>query len=503
MKGPQSLRAFFLAHEGDCESVGKYVSSLLVRGPSLPHQTMSSKGTDCIAAIATPAGQGAIAVIRISGSAALAVAESLFRGKTPLAQAPGYSVHHGRIVNARGELLDEGLATVFREPQSYTGENIVEISCHGGTVIARSILEAALEAGARQAEPGEFTKRAFLNGKMDLSQAEAVADLVAAGSRKAQRASLGQLEGKLGAAINELREELLSLCALLEVELEFSEEGIALIAGQEMTDRIRRVDERVGVLIGSFGVGRIFREGVSVVLAGKPNAGKSSLFNALLQEERAIVTAHPGTTRDTIEESLSISGVMFRVTDTAGLREAESGPEAEGVKRARATLGSADIVLLVIDAAEDPDVRGAKEFAERLSADQKLVVAYNKSDLLKSPSRRAELLSLYDFGSLTTFTSARSGEGIHGLRKLFVHAMSTGYAESPGDLYVTNERHYRALLKAQEGLRSGQESIHAGRTSEFIAFDIKEAVLALSEITGQITTDDILNSIFSRFCIGK
>lgn len=457
--------------------------------------------TDCIAAIATPPGQGAIAVIRMSGGNALEIAHKVFRGRAPLTEVPGYSVQYGMIVNSRGEILDAGLATVFREPHSYTGENSVELSCHGGSVIVRSVLEALIDGGARQAEPGEFTKRAFLNGKMDLSQAEAVADLVGAGSRRAQRASIRQLEGKLGSAVNELREQLIDLCALLELDLDFSEEGIEVITGNQVVERIAGVENRLSMLVDSFSVGRVYREGVGVVLAGKPNVGKSSLFNALLQEERAIVAAHPGTTRDTIEESLEIAGVLFRVTDTAGLREAETVVEAEGVKRARSTVGDADIILLVIDAGDEPDPIAARQIADGLSQGQRIVVAYNKADLVADAPRRSKLTA--EYGLTGTFTSATDGEGIHELKDLLAKVILVGEVDNEGDLYVTNERHYRALVKARQNLSQAKESCLALKANEFVAFDVREAAQALSEITGEITTDEVLNSIFSKFCIGK
>jgi tRNA modification GTPase len=464
---------------------------------------MNLKGTECIAAIATPPGQGAIAIIRVSGSDAIAVAEAIFRGKTLLSRVAGYSVHHGKLVNLQGDVLDEGLATVFRGPHSYTGEDVVEFSCHGGIVGVRAVLEAILDAGARQAEPGEFTKRAFLNGKMDLSQAEAVADMIAAGSRRAQRVSLQQLEGKLGATVNELRNDLLNLCALLEVGLDFFEEGIELITERQIGETINHVKRRVDGLIESFSVGRIYRDGVSVALAGKPNAGKSSLFNALLQEERAIVEPHPGTTRDTIEESLSIGGIVYRLTDTAGLREAAMGAEAEGVKRARSTVESADIVVLVIDAGHSVEATALAEVAGKLSSDQKLIIAYTKVDLISSQSERANLTEDRRLGEMRVLTSARTGEGLQGLKDLLQRSIAAKHIDSSGELYVTNERHFRALARARDSLLSAMESLKSGKTSEFIAFDVRGAAQALSEITGQITTEDILDSIFSRFCVGK
>ena len=311
---------------------------------------MTISRTDTIAAVATPPGEGAIAVIRISGPDAIAIGGSIFRARSPLASSPGFTLHHGLIVGTDGREVDEGLAAVFRAPRSYSGEDTVEISCHGGLFVTGAVLNVVLAAGARRADPGEFTRRAYLNGKMDLSRAEAVASLISSGSERAHRASLAQLQGRLAGAVEELRSELSRLCALLEIDLDFSEEGISVVGRAEIERSIRQVKERVERLAHSFRAGKIYRDGVSVVIVGPPNAGKSSLFNALLKESRAIVTPIAGTTRDYLEESLMLEGILFRITDTAGLRKSGDPIESEGIARTMKSIEGADVVIVVADA---------------------------------------------------------------------------------------------------------------------------------------------------------
>ncbi len=344
---------------------------------------MKHRADDTIAAIATPLGQGAISVVRVSGPEAVAIADRLFCGKNRLVSVPGFTVHHGFILNAGGRRVDEVLATVFRRPHSYTGEDAVEFSCHGGIYVTHCVLEAVLDRGARMADPGEFTKRAFLNGRIDLSQAEAVADLITARSSRAHRSSMEQLEGKLRAQVVELRSRLMDLCSLLEIEIDFSEEGIALISREDVATRVHRIRNLLDLMISSFESGRVYREGVCVAIVGKPNAGKSSLFNSLLQEDRAIVTPIPGTTRDSLEESLLIEGLLFRLLDTAGLRQAADIVESEGVARSRSVMKGADVVVLVVDSTESLDRTDAMGSLEGLESQQGLIIAFNKIDLLE------------------------------------------------------------------------------------------------------------------------
>jgi tRNA modification GTPase len=461
---------------------------------------MSGAGRGTIAAIATPAGEGALAIVRLSGAGSLEIADRIFRGHTTLGEAKGSTVHHGNVVSGDGALVDEVLATVFRAPHSYTGENAVEFTCHGGALVTQSVLKAALEAGAALAEPGEFSKRAFLSGRIDLSQAEAVADLIAARSERARSASLQQLKGRLGEKVRELRSGLTGLCALLELDLDFTEEGLTVIEPERIEGAILEVDRALKQMTESFEAGRIVREGVSVVLAGKPNAGKSSLFNALLKEHRAIVTPLPGTTRDTIEESLVVNGVLFRLIDTAGLRSSSDMAEAEGVRRAVEEVGTADIVLLVEDLSFPIDGGQIEEVLRNLSKTQSLIVALNKSDLAVG---KAEFPELSLEGIVLVETSAKTGDGVEQLRGALFNSLARASKTLGGELLVTRVRHQNALQRARGGLSNALGTLREGKSNEFIALDVREAVESLGEITGEVTGEDILNQIFSNFCIGK
>ncbi len=452
---------------------------------------------DTIAAIATPTGEGAIAVIRVSGPAAITTADRIFRGRTPLAEAPPFSVHHGTVSQPDGTAVDEVLASVFRSPHSYTGEDLVEISCHGGTFLAQRILTLLLSAGARYAEPGEFTRRAFVNGKMDLAQAEAVADMIRAKTETMRHASFEQLQGRLGDRVRTLRSDLMNLCSLLEVDLDFSEEGLAVIRPEDIERRLVAVDTALEGMVSSFEHGKLAREGVEVVLVGKPNAGKSSIFNALLKEERAIVTPLPGTTRDSLEENLTIGGMLFRVHDTAGLRETHDLVETEGVKRSQAIMKQADILLDVIDAATPLDREEIAGWRREIGASQRCLVVYNKIDLVNKQAA-GDLVREPE----CVIVSARTGEGIEELRRRLVELVQTKSIESI-PVNVTNRRHADSLLRARESLATALRSLKEKATNEFIAFDVRDAANHLAEITGEITSEEILNEIFSKFCVGK
>ena len=456
-----------------------------------------------IAAIATPIGEGALSLVRLSGEHAIAIAESVFRGRTSLGAAAGYTIHHGRIVNGAGETVDDVLAALFRAPHSYTGEDAVEFSCHGGLVVTEAVLAALIAAGARHAGPGEFSRRAFLNGKMDLSQAEAVADLIASSSERARAVSMRQLEGKLGDRVRELRANLTSLCALLEIDLDFAEEGIEVIDRSEIGDRIRVILEALRTMIESYSSGRLAREGVGVVLTGKPNAGKSSLFNALLKEDRAIVTPHPGTTRDTIEERVLINGLLFRLIDTAGLRHATDPAEEAGVTRTHASVRSGDIIVLVEDGSLPVEEREIETAVDDCIGDQKLIVALNKSDL---PSRTIDTdvyTRLSARGSRVVRTSAKTGSGLQELRNALYESVARGSRDATSGIEVTSRRHLDALTRASAGIAEALETLESGRSNEFVALDVRDAILALGEITGDVTSEEILNTVFARFCIGK
>jgi tRNA modification GTPase len=464
---------------------------------------MNPADTSPIAAIATPSGEGALSIIRMSGEGVLQLADRLFRGRSQLSDCAGYTVHLGAIVDRDGQVVDEVLATVFRRPHSYTGEDAVEFSCHGGTAVARAALDEALRAGARPAEPGEFTRRAFLNGRIDLSQAEAVADLIAARSDRARRISLQQLAGKLGSAVRELRDSLTDLCALLELDLDFAEEGLDLMPSAETQTRIGAVLARVRRMAASFESGRILREGITVVLAGKPNVGKSSLFNALLRENRAIVTPKAGTTRDTIEESVEIDGIAYRLIDTAGLRAAVDEAEVEGVTRTLASAKEADVILLVEDLTEAVEEEEIEALLSDLPENQHLVVALNKVDLCKTPPSSSQYRQLSNRGAVFVLTSAKTEKGVEEIRRELSRIALGSHPGLEENAPVVNRRHKEALERAARSLERGLEAAKEGTTSEFIALDVREALVALSEITGEVTSEEVLNRIFSSFCIGK
>jgi tRNA modification GTPase len=459
--------------------------------------------TDTIAAIGTPPGAGAIAIVRVSGPAAVHVGERVFRGGVRLTETAGYTVHYGHAADADAELLDEVLVTVFRAPRSYTGEDMVEISCHGGTLITRSVLEAVIAAGARPAAPGEFTRRAFLNGRIDLSQAEAIADLIAARSRRGQSVSLDHLDGRLGNAVRTLRADVLDLCALLELNLDFSEEGLDAISSAKLSSQLGALRSRIATLVSSYEHGRLYRDGVSVVLAGEPNAGKSSLFNALLRQERAIVTPVPGTTRDALEESILIEGMLFRLTDTAGLRESSDEVEQMGVARTRSAVTKADIVLHVMDAGISSSV---KDHLERMTVHkegQYFLPVLNKCDVLASWPEQLEEYHEAGRSHTVVAVSAKAGEGLEQLRTALATLVMGDSAFAEENVCITNQRHKECLEKAEDILDTGIASLKSGTSQEYVAFDIREAASALSEITGEFTSEDVLNHIFARFCIGK
>lgn len=463
---------------------------------------------DTIAAIATPLGEGGISVLRVSGPDALKVAARGFRGNATLEESSTHTAHFGRFLSPEGDRLDDVVATVFREPHSYTGENVVEISCHGGVYVTRRILEALLEYGARHAQPGEFTKRAFLSGKMDLSQAEAVADLIHSRSEASRRSSFQQLQGVLSTRITELREKLIRTAGLLELELDFVEDGIEFIDKQVVTDQVENALTEVAELLSTYQAGKIVREGVRVVLAGMPNVGKSSILNALLSENRAIVTEVPGTTRDVIEEGIVIEGHLFNVVDTAGLRETVDLVEKEGVRRSHDQIRNSDLLLLVFDSSKIPSAEEL-ELVKRLLMGMKrdttpCLSVLNKIDLVTQLN--GELSRVIDSLALqgTVRISAKTGQGMSDLKKALVDVIirtaGKGASESPT---VTNARHYDALTRAKQSLELSLTSLREGKSSEFVSVDLRDALDSLGEIVGVVTTEDILNEIFSKFCIGK
>lgn len=458
---------------------------------------------DTIAAIATPIGEGAIAVIRVSGPDAIARLDKLFRGRTSLGDAAGFTAHYGRLVDLKGLHVDEVIVTLFREPHSYTGENVVEVSCHGGLYNSQKVLETILSSGVRRAEPGEFTKRAFLNGKMDLLQAEAVADLIAAQSEASHYSSLNLLEGKFSDQINSLRAKLVDLSSMLELELDFAEEGIELLSQKELLQRIQTVRAKIEEMVSAYQIGKVYREGASVAIIGKPNAGKSSLFNALLKENRAIVTPIPGTTRDSLEESISISGVLFRLSDTAGLRDTSDTIELEGVSRTRQLASHADVLLLVIDASDGPDRSEVISFLQNIQPRTPVVVVYNKMDLCDVNGATMGEYKVGDVACIEVQASALTGLGLDEVRDNILRLTVGKHSGGCQGIQAINSRHKSALEAARTFLTKAELSIENGASAEFVALDVKSANDCLAEIVGEISTEETLNNIFSRFCIGK
>ena len=467
--------------------------------------------TDTICAICTAPGMGAIAVLRLSGSEAISIADRVFRpaaGRWTLSRQAPRTIHYGTIVDQSGAEVDDVVVSIFRGPRSYTGEDTIEISCHGSTIVQRRVLEALMGAGARMAEPGEFTKRAFVNGKMDLSQAEAVADMIAARSEAARRVAYSQMRGGFSRQLKELRGRLIEFASLVELELDFSEEDVEFADRGELTMLTDEISRVVGRLADSFRLGNAIKEGVPTAIVGAPNAGKSTLLNALLCEERSIVSDIQGTTRDTIEETLSIDDLTFRLIDTAGLRKTDDAIEAEGVRRSQAAAAKAPVVVMMIDAT-------AGEAAARAAADkmremlrlsgQSLIVALNKSDACAvSPAQWATETWRSEVGAdEVVVMSAREGVGVEELKEAMSRAVrGTGRIDDEG-VVVTNARHYEALVRAREALLRVRAGLDAGLGGELLSIDIREATDSLASITGEVSSQDVLNNIFRNFCIGK
>ncbi len=453
-----------------------------------------SKFNDTIIALATAQGISAIAVIRLSGTGSIAVTQKLFKGKNLLEQ-PTHTIHFGTINNG-DKMIDEVLVSIFKEPNSFTKENAVEISCHGSPVIVKEIIKAFLKQGVRLAEPGEFTKRAFLQGRFDLAQAEAVADLIHAETDNARQAALNQMRGGFSNEIKRLREELIHFASLVELELDFGEEDVEFAKRDDLAILIKKIQSYLTSLIESFDQGNAIKNGIPTVIAGRPNAGKSTLLNALLNEERAIVSEIAGTTRDVIEDEMQLGGISFRFIDTAGLRETKDVIEAIGVQRTKEQMQKASLILYLFDLS----TLTAREIQDDIFSLDELGIPYfkigNKLDLV-DPAL-IEKLAAQNF----IFISASNKTNIEQLKEAILAKFKINEVKQ-GDVLVTNLRHYENLTQTYESLERVLYGMATDVTGDFLAMDIRQSLHYLGLITGEITTDDLLDNIFSKFCIGK
>ncbi len=488
---------------------------------------------DTIVALATPPGVGAIGVIRLSGEEAIDIVNQVFHGKD-LKKQTTHTIHFGAIRDDSGRILDEVLVSLFVAPKSYTGENVVEVSCHGSNYIIQEVIQLFIEKGARTAQPGEFTLRAFLNGRMDLSQAEAVADLISSSSKASHSIAMQQMRGGFSDEIRKLRQQLIDFASLIELELDFAEEDVEFANREALKKLVEKIQAVLRALIQSFKLGNVLKHGVNTVIAGRPNAGKSTLLNALLNEERAIVSEIAGTTRDTIEEVLNIKGVEFRIIDTAGIREAEDAIEAMGVEKTMQKVQQSALLVYVFDVVKTQPAEVQADLAKLIHENVQVLVVANKMDL--NPYTKFEHYfpkwevgsGKWEVGSGKWEVGSGKWEGsspssdfrlpisdfawvpisaIHGMNieylkeKLFEAVLSSDMALE--GTVVANVRHYEALQKADESLGRVMQGLNEGVASDFVAMDIRQALYFLGEITGEISTDDLLGNIFSRFCIGK
>ncbi len=455
---------------------------------------ITAMNDDTICALSTANGMGAIAVIRVSGKDALAIVSRIF--SKSLVDVPSHTAHFGVIKNAEGTLIDEVLATVFQGNKSFTGEPTVEIACHGSVYIQQEILQLLLESGCRLANPGEFTMRAYFNEKMDLSQAEAIADLIAADSKKVHEIAMNQMRGGYSDNIAELRQKLMDFASLIELELDFSEEDVEFASRTELHELVKELRARLTQLVDSFAYGNALKNGVKTVITGRPNAGKSTLLNALLNDERAIVSSIAGTTRDTIEEELVLGGVRFRFIDTAGIRDAVDEIEKIGVQKAFQEVEKSSLVVYIFDAQELSEAEVLADLEALNIKGKPLFVVANKMDQLEDTSFGKALNS---YAPLKI--SAKERIGLTELQNQLVKRVAGEINES--DTIVVNARHHEAFSKALADLEKVEESLQASIPGDLLAMDIRSAIRHLSSITGEISTDDLLGNIFANFCIGK
>lgn len=459
---------------------------------------------ETIVALATPSGAGAIAIIRLSGAAAITIAADVFQSVSgkDISKQKTHTIHLGHIVDNE-KVYDQVLLCIFKGPNSYTGENVIEISCHGSTFIQQQIIQLLLRKGAKMAQAGEFTLRAFLNGKLDLSQAEAVADLIASDNEASHQIAMQQMRGGFSNEIAKLREELLNFASLIELELDFAEEDVEFADRTQFHDLLERIEFVLKRLIDSFAVGNVIKNGIPVAIVGEPNVGKSTLLNALLNEERAIVSDIAGTTRDTIEDELVINGIGFRFIDTAGIRETQDHVESIGIQKTFEKIEQAQVVLFLVDSTEL-----TMESLERLKVEvekirnkypqKALLTIFNKKDKLDE----SLLTNLKSQIENSIFISAKQKVGIEELKNELMSFVNTGALRN-NETIVTNTRHYDSLLKALEEIQKVKWGLNSGISSDLMAIDIRSALYFFGEITGEVTNDELLGNIFANFCIGK
>lgn len=457
---------------------------------------------DTIVALATPSGAGAIAVIRISGNDAITIAKSVFQSVSgkDITKQKSHTLHLGTIADD-GKIYDQVLLSIFKGPNSYTGENTVEISCHGSVFIQQQIIQLLLRKGCRMANPGEFTLRAFLNGKLDLSQAEAVADLVASDNEASHQIAMQQMRGGFSNEIAKLREELLNFASLIELELDFSEEDVEFADRTQFHELLNRIEFVLKRLIDSFAVGNVIKNGIPVAIVGEPNVGKSTLLNALLNEERAIVSDIAGTTRDTIEDELVIDGIGFRFIDTAGIRETQDVVESIGIKKTFEKIEQAQVIVYLSPLTPEGGIEKVKVEIEKIKnqyPQKPLIIIVNKKDLY-TESQISDVIA--ELPGLM-FISAKNNEGIEDMKERLLSFVNTGALRN-NETIVTNTRHYDSLLKALEEIQKVQFGLRSGISADLMAIDIRQALYYFGEITGQVTNDELLGNIFANFCIGK